>query len=433
MLVACDERWNHVRRVGREHRSDRTAANGITVTALRHAYYDRTAEHDQVPDGIRFGTTVLAAPDLTDLGVPKLLAQLPIVELSAAIGDWVERDQTILVARLPIFDRLEAPPGWALWVQDSFSCLEYELTSPVSGLLVDLLESYCAYHGDPRVTSSGRTICYEHRAVRPVILLPTDEPPVPWWSSPYYGSLPNALKVNRRLLLYSHREGYRRLWTQAEEFSERLWLPVASFPENEIPTEAEWACLDVNDLEHTVRMIGEMRAHDPVLRSRLSHIGGAPYSGVSEITLPRDGSLADATVTRPDVFISYASEDKDSAARPLYEGLLEHGLDVWFDETELTLGDSLLRKIDDGLARCRFGVVILSEAFFQKTWPERELAGLVARETSSGNKAVLPVWHGVDREAVARYSPILADRLAAGTEGGIDRVVRSILEVVSRS
>ncbi|WP_374312879.1 toll/interleukin-1 receptor domain-containing protein [Dongia sp.] len=40
------------------------------------------------------------------------------------------------------------------------------------------------------------------------------------------------------------------------------------------------------------------------------------------------------------------------------------GLAVWYDEFELRTGDSLRRKIDGGIARSRFGVVVLSQAFF---------------------------------------------------------------------
>ncbi len=61
-----------------------------------------------------------------------------------------------------------------------------------------------------------------------------------------------------------------------------------------------------------------------------------------------------------DLFLSHASEDKDVIARPLYEALIAEGISVWFDEAVLELGDSLRRKIDEGLAKCRYGVVILS-------------------------------------------------------------------------
>ena len=130
------------------------------------------------------------------------------------------------------------------------------------------------------------------------------------------------------------------------------------------------------------------------------------------------------------VFICHASEDKDAIARPLYERLVANGCKVWFDEAVLRLGDRLRAKIDEGLGRCQYGVVILSPSFFQKEWPRKELDGLVSRETSSGEKAILPVWHNVDRSAVATFSPTLADRLAVSSGDGVELVVAKILEVL---
>jgi hypothetical protein len=58
-----------------------------------------------------------------------------------------------------------------------------------------------------------------------------------------------------------------------------------------------------------------------------------------------------------DVFISHASEDKDTFVRPLAAALGSVGLRIWYDEQTLVLGDSLRRKIDQGLLRSRHGVV----------------------------------------------------------------------------
>ncbi len=81
-----------------------------------------------------------------------------------------------------------------------------------------------------------------------------------------------------------------------------------------------------------------------------------------------------------DLFVSHASEDKDAIVRPLVHLLTALGLRVWFDETELEIGDSLSRAIDHGLSHCRFGLVVISPAFLQKPWPEYELRGLVAKQ-----------------------------------------------------
>jgi len=130
-----------------------------------------------------------------------------------------------------------------------------------------------------------------------------------------------------------------------------------------------------------------------------------------------------------DIFISHASEDKELVARPLADLFRGSGVTVWLDENELSLGDSLRTKIDQGLAQSRFGVVILSQAFFAKDWPQRELEGLAALE-SSERKVILPVWHGVDQSFIAGYSPLLASRLAVSTDKGLGAVANEVLEVV---
>jgi hypothetical protein len=137
-------------------------------------------------------------------------------------------------------------------------------------------------------------------------------------------------------------------------------------------------------------------------------------------------------VDRYDLFLSHASEDKDAIARPLYAALVAAGASVWFDEAVLELGDSLRRKIDDGLARCRYGVVILSPHFLEKQWPQRELDGLVARETASGEKAILPIWHELDRDTLLRHSPPLADRVAGRSEEGVPSLVAKIMRILRK-
>lgn len=131
-----------------------------------------------------------------------------------------------------------------------------------------------------------------------------------------------------------------------------------------------------------------------------------------------------------DVFISHASEDKDEVVRPLATALQGAGLRVWYDEFELRLGDSLRRKIDKGLANSRFGVVILSRAFFGRGWPEYELDGLVTLAVS-GEQILLPIWHDVTKREVVEYSPSLADRIARSTATHtVEEIADEIVDVI---
>lgn len=117
-----------------------------------------------------------------------------------------------------------------------------------------------------------------------------------------------------------------------------------------------------------------------------------------------------------DVFISHASEDKESFVRPLAHSLRFLGASVWYDEFSLRLGDSLSASIDRGLADSTFGVVVISPAFIQKDWTKYEFRGLVARDVHQG-RVIFPIWHGVSREQVMAFSPPLADKVALRTEG----------------
>jgi len=86
-----------------------------------------------------------------------------------------------------------------------------------------------------------------------------------------------------------------------------------------------------------------------------------------------------------DVFICHASENKDDFVRSIAAELENKDQRIWYDEFELSVGDSLRESIDRGLRVSSYGIVVLSEAFFDKEWTQYELNGLVARETSGGN------------------------------------------------
>jgi hypothetical protein len=133
-----------------------------------------------------------------------------------------------------------------------------------------------------------------------------------------------------------------------------------------------------------------------------------------------------------DVFVSHATEDKASVVRPLAEALRSKGVQVWYDEFELRVGSSLRRSIDAGLANSRFGVVVLSQAFFRKGWTNYELDGLVTREVAEGGRQlILPLWHRVTKSEVIRYSPSLADKVALGTADlTVEEIATEIAEVV---
>lgn len=127
-----------------------------------------------------------------------------------------------------------------------------------------------------------------------------------------------------------------------------------------------------------------------------------------------------------DFFLSHATEDAESVAEPMAHVLSALGYKVWYDDFELRVGDSLLQKINRGLANSRFGILVLSPYFLAKGWTNAELAALFARDLSE-QRVILPIWHRVGKPEVLRHYPLLADRLAVSTELGLKEVCKQIV------
>jgi Domain of unknown function (DUF1883)/TIR domain len=150
-------------------------------------------------------------------------------------------------------------------------------------------------------------------------------------------------------------------------------------------------------------------------------------------------NLADALPVEPedkdyDVFVSHASEDKDSFVRPLAHALRDQGLSVWYDEFELRVGSNLRQSIDAGLANSRFGVVVLSRAFLaKKSWSAYELDGLVTREMdANGEQIILPIWHEISKSELIKHSPSLANKVALkSSDETIEEIAAKIAAVIN--
>lgn len=96
------------------------------------------------------------------------------------------------------------------------------------------------------------------------------------------------------------------------------------------------------------------------------------------------------------------------------------------------MGKPTRRSIDQGLANSRFGIVVLSEAFFNKAWTNYELNGLVARHLS-GEDLILPIWHNVDYHDVMKFSPSLVDITALkSSEMTIDEIAEAANKLTKR-
>lgn len=135
-----------------------------------------------------------------------------------------------------------------------------------------------------------------------------------------------------------------------------------------------------------------------------------------------------------DVFISHASADKPMFVSDLYVGLIGLGATVWYDQASIEWGDDWQKRIDEGLEKCRFGIVILSANFFNREWTEYELRRLLARQSDMNDKLILPILYGVDINYVRQQYPILSSiqMLTYDWNVGKDSAIQKIVIAFAR-
>lgn len=192
-----------------------------------------------------------------------------------------------------------------------------------------------------------------------------------------------------------------------------------------VPNSGHWyVAVDMQGLR------GSTNASVRVVPGALPEIQERPLSEVPSLVRKNVPSPTETGGETHDVFISHASEDKEDFVRPLANALINEGLNVWYDEMTLKIGDSLRQKIDKGLANSRVGLVVLSPSFISKGWTNYELDGIVTR-TVSGEQVLLPIWHNITKQQVVDYSPSLADKVARSTgTHTIDEIAAEIAELI---
>lgn len=134
---------------------------------------------------------------------------------------------------------------------------------------------------------------------------------------------------------------------------------------------------------------------------------------------------------RPRAFICHDSRDKKDIAEPIALRLQGLMCPVWYDQFSLRVGDSLRESIEAGLREAPKCILILTPNFFSNTgWSKREYDSIFTREVVEQQKVILPVWHDITAGDAYRFSPILADRVAASWSLGVEEVARRLLSAL---
>ena len=134
-----------------------------------------------------------------------------------------------------------------------------------------------------------------------------------------------------------------------------------------------------------------------------------------------------------DIFFSYAHEDSDYADE-LVNMMKEDDIDIIFDKNDLIWGQSIIDFIDSHLRTVRFAILLITPAYLEKYWTNYELKSLLQRHSrTNGNQSlILPIWHNVTADEVAKRSLALTDfnalLTAINTKEDIVNKVKKLLE-----
>lgn len=133
-----------------------------------------------------------------------------------------------------------------------------------------------------------------------------------------------------------------------------------------------------------------------------------------------------------DAFLSFAVEDKESVATPLFEALESRGLHIWYSGREFKLGVSIQDQVRVGLDKSHFGILLISPHYFKTNWTQKELGALWAKERDD-HQIIIPVFHNISPEEVGNHDPHLAERWSVLTSKGLGKAADKIHEHIKQA
>lgn len=97
--------------------------------------------------------------------------------------------------------------------------------------------------------------------------------------------------------------------------------------------------------------------------------------------------------SQPDIFVSHSSKDREAAAR-LATDLNFCGVDVWLDQWELQIGQSLTDELAKAMEKSRYIAILITANYNTTVWTRTEYKKALAREQKEGRTVMLPLIVG---------------------------------------
>src|SRR5690606_3794545 len=169
-------------------------------------------------------------------------------------------------------------------------------------------------------------------------------------------------------------------------------------------------------------------------KAKWSSFGSSIYYTQAEINaLTPVRKVVEQRAEKPDlrdVFLCHAWDDRKGTALELNNLLIANGVSVWFSEKDIPLGTSFLREIDQGLAKSKIGLVLVTPSFLERVKNEgvadKELSALLSRDQ------LIPIVHNTTYDELRDVSPLLGSRNGLDTqEDTIENIAKKLAELIT--
>lgn len=172
---------------------------------------------------------------------------------------------------------------------------------------------------------------------------------------------------------------------------ERLIEQVAHFGREYAPVHI------LNSVEHVISEI-EILCHELNRPLPVAIYDGYRVVGkTSPIKIPTGGSLREQPAAgldyKFDAFLSHSSADKD-IVRDLAHSLKAENITVWLDEEQIQPGDTITRRIEEGLSNSKYVLLCLSDNLLRSNWCRIEYEAILQKEIEHDNLRLIPVIVG---------------------------------------
>lgn len=93
----------------------------------------------------------------------------------------------------------------------------------------------------------------------------------------------------------------------------------------------------------------------------------------------------------PKVFICHSSEDKESFVKNFVDNLFKKGIYAWVDEYEINYGDSIIKKVNEGLKNSDKGIIVYSKNLKNSVFALAEENSIIYKGIYEKSYFIIPV------------------------------------------